>query len=92
LTPLSGLNKRQGRQLLVELNAPQSLIQKVPTADLLDDCPAQSDEAELGVSYEAIDDYLEGKDISPSDAELIEQRFLTSAHKRAMPVAYPGTV
>src|SRR5690606_2458187 len=35
LLPLSGLNKRQGKELLRELGAPERLWQKPPTADLL---------------------------------------------------------
>ena len=33
LLPLFRLNKRQGRQLLQELGAPEALYKKVPTAD-----------------------------------------------------------
>src|SRR5690606_34466988 len=63
--PLSGLTKRQGRALLQHLGAPERLYTKPPTADLLDDKPGQTDEDELGMSYEQIDDYLEGKDVAP---------------------------
>ena len=85
LLPLSGLNKRQGRELLKALNAGPELYLKEPTADLLDNKPLQSDETELGVSYEAIDDYLEGKQIEEADAAKIEGRYLASEHKRQMP-------
>ena len=37
---------------------------KVPTADLEDNRPMLADEVALGVSYEEIDDYLEGKDVT----------------------------
>jgi NAD+ synthase len=56
--PLSGLTKRQGQALLRELGAPERLWRKVPTADLLDGQPGRSDEDELGITYEQIDDYL----------------------------------
>ena len=36
ILPLSGLTKRQGKQLLMELGAEESIYLKVPTADLLD--------------------------------------------------------
>lgn len=85
--PLSGLNKRQGRALLVELGAPRRLYEKVPTADLLDDEPGQTDEASLGVTYEQIDDYLEGRDIGAGAAAVVESHYLASRHKRHPPVA-----
>lgn len=85
--PLSGLTKRQGRALLEELGAPERLYLKVPTADLLDDTPGQSDEANLGVSYQHIDDYLEGGTVPDAVAETIEAKFLATRHKRHLPVS-----
>lgn len=86
LTPLSGLNKRQGKALLKELGAPESIYLKVPTADLLDDTVAQPDETELGVTYDQIDDYLEGKDIDTLAVNLIEARYQKTEHKRHLPI------
>lgn len=88
ILPLSGLTKRQGKQLLRTLNAPEHLIAKPPTADLLDGNPGQADETELGLSYDMLDDYLEGKDIDPNSAAEIEHRYLATQHKRELPVAY----
>lgn len=87
LLPLSGLTKRQGRALMQQLGAPERLYQKVPTADLLDHDPGQSDEANLGLSYTDIDAFLEGHEIDPAVAEKIEARFLQTRHKRAEPVS-----
>jgi NAD+ synthase len=84
--PLSGLTKRQGRSLLESLSAPERLYLKAPTADLLDDQPGQTDEANLGLSYTDIDDYLEGKDVDDSVAEALEARYLATRHKRQLPV------
>jgi len=86
ILPLSGLTKRQGKVLLKELGAEESLYLKVPTADLLDNTPGQADETELGISYDALDDYLEGKEVSAEVAEKIEQRYLMTKHKRELPV------
>jgi NAD+ synthase len=85
--PLSGLNKRQGKQLLIELGAPERLYEKLPTADLLDDKPGQTDEAELGLKYNDIDDYLEGKIIDEEPAKLLEERYFKTTHKRQMPAS-----
>ena len=86
IMPLFGLNKRQNRALLKVLGADTRLWEKVPTADLLDGKPGRTDEDELGVTYDQIDDYLEGRDIDPAAAENIEGRFLRSRHKRTTPV------
>ncbi|WP_042353934.1 ammonia-dependent NAD(+) synthetase [Bacillus rubiinfantis] len=83
--PLSGLTKRQGKALLKELGAEERLYLKIPTADLLDQKPGQADETELGISYDELDDYLEGKAVSNEVAEKIEKRYLTTEHKRMMP-------
>lgn len=85
--PLTGLTKRQGKALLKELGADERLYLKVPTADLLDEKPGQADETELGITYEDLDDYLEGKQISTDIAEKIEKRFLVTEHKREIPAS-----
>ena len=85
LTPLFRLNKRQGRQLLAFLGAPAPLYTKVPTADLEDQRPGLADEAALGVSYEDIDNYLEGQEISAQAAQQIETWYQKTAHKRRLP-------
>jgi NAD+ synthase len=85
VTPLTGLTKRQGRALLEALGAPSRLVLKAPTADLLDETPGQTDEANLGLSYADIDDYLEGHDVADATAEAIETRYLATRHKRETP-------
>lgn len=90
VTPLAGLTKRQGRAMLKQLGAPTRLSEKVPTADLLDNNPGRTDEDELGLTYEQIDDYLEGKPVPPEVAATIEQKYSATAHKRQMPVTPMG--
>lgn len=87
ILPLTGLNKRQGRSLLKHLGAPERLYLKAPTADLLDDTPGQTDEANLGLSYADIDDYLEGKQVAERVAVAIETRYINTRHKRTVPVS-----
>jgi len=86
LVPLYRLDKRQGKQMLKALGAPEHLYLKVPTADLEEDRPALPDEVALGVRYDEIDDYLEGKDVVPAAAEKIEGWYLKTAHKRHLPI------
>lgn len=86
LMPIFRLNKRQGRALLRELGCPSHLYEKVPTADLEEDRPSLPDEDALGVTYDQIDDYLEGKDIGDAAREVLEGHYLRSQHKRHMPI------
>ncbi|ATO56464.1 NAD(+) synthetase [Loigolactobacillus coryniformis subsp. coryniformis] len=86
LVPLYRLDKRQGKQMLKALGAPEHLYLKVPTADLEEDRPALPDEVALGVRYDEIDNYLEGKDVAPAAAEKIEGWYLKTAHKRHLPI------
>lgn len=86
LMPIFRLNKRQGKQLLAHLNCPEHLYLKVPTADLEEDRPSLPDEVALGVTYEQIDDYLEGKEISEEVRNTLEGHYLRSQHKRNLPV------
>lgn len=86
LTPLAGLNKRRVRAIADHLGAAEHVVEKVPTADLEDHKPLVPDEVALGVSYDAIDDYLEGEEVSDEDRETIEGWHRRTAHKRAMPV------
>ncbi|MCU1510833.1 MAG: nadE [Arthrobacter sp.] len=89
--PLFGLNKRQNRALLAELGAPARIWDKVPTADLLDGKPGRTDEDELGLKYDEIDDYLEGRELPDEVAERIEQKYLRTRHKRTVPVTLGDT-
>lgn len=86
ILPLYRLNKRQGKQLLVELGADRILYEKAPIADLEEERPGLTDELALGVTYADIDDYLEGKTISPTAQEKIENWWCKTAHKRHLPV------
>ncbi|MBP3952916.1 ammonia-dependent NAD(+) synthetase [Bacillus suaedae] len=86
VAPIYGLTKRQGKALLKELGAPEHLYLKVPTADLEDDKPGLPDEVSLGMSYDQLDDYLEGKSVAEEIAEKIESRYVKTEHKRQPPV------
>lgn len=86
LMPIFRLNKRQGKELLKVLECPSNLYTKIPTADLEEDRPALPDEIALGITYDHIDDYLEGKAIPTEPREKIEGYYMRSAHKRHLPI------
>ena len=86
ILPLYRLNKRQGKQLLAALGADSALYEKVPTADLEEEKPGIADEVALGVTYNEIDDYLEGKTISDQAKARIESWWHKGEHKRHLPI------
>lgn len=86
LMPIFRLNKRQGKQILKHLHCPEHLYLKVPTADLEENRPSLPDETALGITYEQIDDYLEGKDIPEEARKTLEAYYLRSQHKRHLPI------
>ena len=89
LAPLFGLSKRQVRLLGKTLGAPDLLVGKVPTADLECMAPQKADEAALGLSYEQIDDFLEGKAVPIEVSEKLISIYLKTQHKRqAIPTIY----
>ena len=87
VTPLSGLTKRQVRALGAQLEIPESILAKTPTADLESLRPGLPDEAVYGIGYDAIDDFLEGRPVSDDTVERIVRQYRATAHKRALPIA-----
>jgi NAD+ synthase len=82
LAPLFGLSKRQVRLLAKTLGAPQALTNKVPTADLEDLDPGKTDEDALGMSYDQLDDFLEGKAVDAHIRDKIIAIYQRTQHKR----------
>lgn len=85
--PLSGLTKRRVRALAEYLGAPRDLVFKVPSADLESDAPLRPDEDVYGVTYDDIDDFLEGKPIGEPAFQRILATHVATAHKRALPLS-----
>ncbi|MEU3072644.1 ammonia-dependent NAD(+) synthetase [Streptomyces laurentii] len=87
VVPLTGLTKRRVRAVAAELGAPADLVWKVPTADLEDLDPGKPDEDALGVTYDQIDDFLEGKPVDEAAFAAIVRRYRLTDHKRRLPIA-----
>ncbi|HLT58987.1 MAG TPA: NAD(+) synthase [Limnochordales bacterium] len=91
ILPLGGLVKGQVYALARHFGLPERLIQRPPSAGLW---AGQTDEAELGLTYAALDTYLlEGR--APADVQArIEGLHKASRHKREAPpiapVAWPS--
>jgi len=89
LAPLFGLNKRQVRSLATALGAPEQLVVKAPTADLECDKPQLTDEEALGITYDQIDDFLEGKTVRADIEARLIAIYQRTQHKRlAIPTIY----
>jgi len=82
LIPLFGLNKRQVRLLARTMGAPEALITKAPTADLECHDPGKEDEHALGITYDQIDDFLEGRDVPADVSEKLIALYQATQHKR----------
>ncbi|MFF4319340.1 ammonia-dependent NAD(+) synthetase [Streptomyces sp. NPDC001568] len=87
LVPLTGLTKRRVRAVADALGAPAQLVWKVPTADLETLDPGKADEDALGVTYDDIDDFLEGKPVGEAAFDTIARRYRLTEHKRQLPIA-----
>jgi NAD+ synthase len=82
LAPLFGLNKRQVRQIARALGAPAQLVEKTPTADLECDAPQKADEHALGITYDQLDDFMEGKQVDQAIVDRIVAIYKKTQHKR----------
>ncbi len=82
IMPLGNLVKGQVRELASFLGIPQQIIDKPPSAGLWE---GQTDEVELGLSYEELDRYLVAGEASNELREKIESMMAASSHKRLPP-------
>ncbi len=83
--PIADLTVKEVYEFLEYLGAPRCVIDKAPSAALFE---GQTDEQEMGNSYERIDRYLLTGEATDEDRALIERRIAGSAHKRRMPLCY----
>lgn len=82
MAPLFGLSKRQVRQVAAALGAPDLLVHKTPTADLEELAPQKADEDALNLTYEQIDDFLEGKPVEKFVIDRLVGIYKATQHKR----------
>ena len=78
--PISDLTATEIIEFLKWLTAPACIINKAPSAGLFD---GQTDEDEMGVSYHAIDSYINGGEVSPTEKKIIDRYHRVSEHKRS---------
>lgn len=85
LLPISSLTKTEVRAWARMLGLPMRIATRIPTAGLW---PGQTDESELGVTYDQIDRYLLGEEVPPEIQERIESLHRQSEHKRHIPPSF----
>lgn len=82
LLPLGNLVKSQVRELAEFLKIPKDIIEKPPSAGLWE---GQTDEGEMGITYEELDKYLLTGEGRPELVQKIEDMRKRSAHKKRLP-------
>jgi len=82
MLPLGNLVKRQVRELASFLGIPQEIIDKPPSAGLW---PGQTDENEIGLSYDELDRYSVTGEASAELKKRIESMIAACEHKRLPP-------
>lgn len=78
--PISDLTATEVIEFLKWLTAPACVINKAPSAGLFD---GQTDEDEMGVTYNAIDTYILTGEASERDKKVIDRFHRVSEHKRS---------
>jgi NAD+ synthase len=92
LEPLGELYKHEVRALAGALGIPQPIIDRAPSPGLW---PGQTDEGEMGITYAEIDAILAAWEAGqtpqlPADrVAKVQEMIARSAHKRALPPAFP---
>jgi NAD+ synthase len=82
LAPLGGLVKTEVREMARILGIPEKIINKPPSAGLWKD---QTDEGELGVSYEEIDRYIIEDKVDQKVKKVVEDLEEQNRHKMQLP-------
>lgn len=82
ILPLGNLVKAQVRELAVYLGIPEEIIAKPPSAGLWH---GQTDESEMGLTYQEIDEYILNNKATDFVRRKIETMFVASEHKRKAP-------
>ena len=85
ILPLSQFTKGEVRSLASALGIPEDIITKAPSAGLWE---GQTDETEMGITYDHIDKYLMGQDVPDEVRQKLELIHKKTQHKREMPPSY----
>lgn len=84
--PISDLYATDIYPFLEHLKAPSSIIEKAPAAGLYE---GQTDEKDMGVTYEAIDEFIKEGRGKEEDIKIIKSYHERTHHKRNQALNYP---
>lgn len=87
ILPLASLRKAEVYEWARILEIPESVLKREPSAGLWE---GQTDESEMGTSYNMIDAHLLGEKIPEKDRLIIEKMFRRTEHKRNLPLRCPS--
>ena len=79
LNPIADLTATEVFEFLRYLKAPEAVITKAPSAGLFE---GQTDEEDMGVTYAAIDRYIQTGEAEEKDKAIIDRYHSRSEHKR----------
>jgi NAD+ synthase len=82
ILPIQSLTKAEVRAWAAELGLPELIVNRIPTAGLW---PGQTDEQEMGITYNSLDRYLLGEETPDQVVRKIEKLHQQSEHKRQLP-------
>jgi NAD+ synthase len=83
--PIADLTVTEIYEFLRELGAPEAILTKAPSAGLFD---GQTDEQEMGITYQAIDAFLLDGTVTAADKVILDRFNGVSEHKRRLPSQY----
>ncbi|MGM8212984.1 NAD(+) synthase [Virgibacillus sp. W0430] len=82
MLPIVDFTKQEVRELAEYLGVPHDIINKKPSADLWE---GQTDEEEMGTTYDKIDAFIKGEPVPDEDRLIIEKMHKQTEHKRNIP-------
>ena len=80
IQPIIDFTKGEVKEMASFLGVSEEVVQKKPSADLWE---GQTDEDEMGISYDVIDSYIKGEAVPEKDKKRIEQMHKKTMHKRS---------
>ncbi len=83
--PISDLTVREVYEFLAYLDAPKNILTKAPTAGLFE---GQTDEGDMGITYDSIDDYLLYGKATEEVKRIVDGYHARTEHKRQRPRYY----
>lgn len=86
IEPIGHLLKREVREMAAYLGIPDEVVNRTPSAGLWE---GQTDEEEIGFSYDELDKAVNGEKVDDQVSKMVENMKVATEHKRQMPTTFP---